>query len=85
MRGVGGIFFDNLSSAGGKTKQEIFEFCRDLGVLMVDYYSWMIQTNRDTPYSEEERDFQLLRRGRYAEFNLLWDRGTKFGIESKVT
>jgi len=82
MRGVGGIFFENLTEEFAP-KKKIFAFCVRLGKLMADYYSHVIRENRDTPTNEEERDFQLIRRARYAEFNLIHDRGTKFGLQSK--
>ena len=83
MRGDGGIFFEDMSESV-HTKQRLFDFCVDLGKLMVDYYSWVIQSNVDMPFSPDERDFQLVRRSRYVEFNLLHDRGTKFGLQAKV-
>jgi len=83
MRGVGGIFFEDLCETPRQTKQHIFEFCVSVGKLMVDYYSWVIQENIHKEYNDQHRDFQLIRRSRYAEFNLIHDRGTKFGLQSK--
>ncbi len=78
-RGVGGIFFDDLNSGG-------FERCLALtqavGNVFTEAYLPILATRRDTPYGERERDFQAYRRGRYVEFNLVFDRGTLFGLQS---
>lgn len=78
MRGVGGIFFDHLNH----DREAAFAFTLAVGDTFLDAYTPIVAANRDRPWSQRERDFQLLRRGRYAEFNLVWDRGTKFGLES---
>jgi coproporphyrinogen III oxidase len=78
MRGVGGIFFDHLRS----NRERNFAFARDLGLLFPELYAPFISEDRDKRFSEEQRAFQLYRRSRYVEFNLLYDRGTKFGLQS---
>jgi len=81
-RGVGGIFFDHLDQSTGKTKQELLDFTVALAKGFIDIYQTLLP-NRSATFSQAQRDFQLIRRGRYVEFNLLWDRGTKFGIQSQ--
>jgi coproporphyrinogen III oxidase len=78
MRGVGGIFFDYL----GEQLEEVFAFVRDAGRQILTAYLPIVDRRRHLPYGERERRWQLLRRGRYAEFNLLYDRGTAFGLRS---
>lgn len=77
-RGVGGLFFDHLR----EDKDRHFAFVTALGMAFPDVYRPLIQTNRDREYSEEQRAFQLYRRSRYVEFNLVYDRGTLFGLQS---
>lgn len=76
MRGIGGIFFDDLRGDLEKT----FAFVRDCGAAFVPSYDPIARRRRDERYGERERAFQLYRRGRYVEFNLLYDRGTAFGL-----
>jgi coproporphyrinogen III oxidase len=78
MRGVGGIFFDGL---GGDPEAEL-AFVADAARSFLDTYLPIVERHRDEPSTERERRFQLLRRGRYAEFNLLYDRGTRFGLKT---
>ncbi|MGQ4879179.1 oxygen-dependent coproporphyrinogen oxidase [Billgrantia sp. LNSP4103-1] len=78
-RGVGGLFFDDFNEWGFA---DCFAFQRAVGDAFLDAYLPIVQRRRDTPWSERERDFQLYRRGRYVEFNLVWDRGTLFGLQS---
>jgi coproporphyrinogen III oxidase len=78
-RGVGGLFFDDLSEGGFR---RCFEFTRSVGDHFLPAYEPIVQRRRDTPYGDRERDFQLYRRGRYVEFNLVHDRGTRFGLQS---
>ena len=78
-RGVGGLFYDDLSEGGF---ERCFGLMRAVGEGFVDAYLPILRRRRDTPYGDRERAFQLYRRGRYVEFNLVWDRGTRFGIES---
>jgi coproporphyrinogen III oxidase len=78
-RGVGGIFFDDLSEGGF---DRCFALTRAVGNSFTAAYLPIIERRRETPYGERERDFQAYRRGRYVEFNLVWDRGTLFGLQS---
>jgi coproporphyrinogen III oxidase len=78
-RGVGGLFFDDLSEWGFDRS---FEFLRSVGDSYIDAYLPIVQARKNTPFSEEQRQFQLYRRGRYVEFNLVYDRGTLFGLQS---
>lgn len=78
-RGVGGIFFDDLSEGGF---DRCFALQRAVGDAFLDAYLPIIARRRQTPYGERERHFQLYRRGRYVEFNLVFDRGTLFGLQS---
>jgi coproporphyrinogen III oxidase len=78
-RGVGGLFFDDFSERGF---EHSFGFMRSVGDHYLPAYLPIVQNRRDTLYGERERDFQLYRRGRYVEFNLVYDRGTLFGLQS---
>ncbi len=78
-RGVGGLFFDDLNEWGFERS---FEFLRAVGDSYIDAYQPIVQARKDTPFTEEQRQFQLYRRGRYVEFNLVYDRGTLFGLQS---
>jgi coproporphyrinogen III oxidase len=78
-RGIGGLFFDDLNEWGF---ERCFELLRRVGDHFLPAYLPILQRRRDLPYGERERDFQLYRRGRYVEFNLVWDRGTLFGLQS---
>lgn len=78
-RGVGGLFFDDLNETGF---EKSFEFMQSVGNHYLDAYLPIIHKRKDTPYGEHERNFQLYRRGRYVEFNLVYDRGTLFGLQS---
>jgi coproporphyrinogen III oxidase len=78
-RGIGGLFFDDLRDGGFET---CFAYQRAVGDAFLDAYLPIVARRRDTPYGEREREFQLYRRGRYVEFNLVWDRGTLFGLQS---
>ena len=79
-RGIGGIFFDRLSGNDEFTIEQRFNFVKEVGNSFLGAYLPLIEKNRTKPYTEENRQWQLLRRGRYAEFNLVYDRGTKFGL-----
>ena len=81
-RGVGGLFFDDLGADGKTDFDTAFGLTRAVGEAFVDAYLPIIERRRDTPYGERERDFQAYRRGRYVEFNLVFDRGTLFGLQS---
>jgi len=78
-RGVGGVFFDDFAELGFERS---FAMTRAVGDAFVGAYLPIVQRRRDTPYGERERDFQAYRRGRYVEFNLVFDRGTLFGLQS---
>ena len=78
-RGVGGIFFDYLKPTSDDHKNQVFGFVKAVGETFAPTYTALMKKNADIPYSEEEKQWQLVRRGRYLEFNLVWDRGTKFG------
>ncbi|MBS7457043.1 oxygen-dependent coproporphyrinogen oxidase [Coralloluteibacterium stylophorae] len=78
-RGVGGLFFDDLNADGFDA---CFGYQRAVGDGFLDAYLPIVERRRDTPWGEREREFQLYRRGRYVEFNLVYDRGTLFGLQS---
>jgi coproporphyrinogen III oxidase len=78
-RGVGGLFFDDLNEGGF---ERCFDLTKAVGNGFLDAYAPIVERRRDTPHGEREREFQLYRRGRYVEFNLVWDRGTLFGLQS---
>jgi coproporphyrinogen III oxidase len=78
-RGIGGVFFDDFSELGPEGS---FAMTRAVGDALLAAYLPIVRRRRDTPYGERERDFQAYRRGRYVEFNLVWDRGTHFGLQS---
>ena len=90
-RGVGGIFFDDLSAlpafgsspaaAGESDFERCFDFMRSVSAAFLEAYLPILRRRRDLPYGERERDFQLYRRGRYVEYNLVYDRGTRFGLQ----
>lgn len=80
-RGIGGIFFDQLSQSDLLSKAQIFEFCIALGTLLPELYLDQLSETKEN-ISKDKQAWQLLRRSRYVEFNLLHDRGTKFGIYS---
>ncbi len=81
-RGVGGIFFDHLNGTDGLSKKETFAFVMDLGNLFAPLYCKIMRDNSKQSYSVQEKDWQLHRRGRYVEFNLVLDKGTKFGLDT---
>ena len=78
-RGVGGLFYDDLNEWGFDTS---FSFMRSVGDAFLQAYVPIVLRNKDTVYGERERQWQLYRRGRYVEFNLVFDRGTLFGLQS---
>ena len=79
QRGIGGIFFDDFAELGFERS---FEMLRSVGDACLPAYLPIVERRRAMPYGERERAFQLYRRGRYVEFNLVWDRGTHFGLQS---
>ncbi len=78
-RGVGGVFFDDFNSAGF---EQSFAMTQSVGNHFIDAYLPILKRRKDSAYGERERDFQAYRRGRYVEFNLVFDRGTLFGLQS---
>ncbi|CAO3687061.1 hypothetical protein G6F70_005698 [Rhizopus microsporus] len=78
-RGIGGVFFDDFNS---KPAEEIFAFVKELGYRFLPSYVPILEKRKDMPFDDEMVRWQQIRRGRYVEFNLLWDRGTKFGLSS---
>ena len=81
-RGVGGIFYDYLDEKSGLTQDQLFDFAVAVGETFAPTYVPLLSRAQDRPWGEREKRWQLLRRGRYVEFNLVWDRGTKFGLET---
>jgi coproporphyrinogen III oxidase len=82
-RGIGGIFFDHLRDGEADLSLEhLLSFVSDVGSVLPQAYSPIVERRRGTPYGERERRFQLVRRGRYVEFNLVHDRGTLFGLQT---
>ena len=79
QRGVGGVFFDDFQELG---TERSFAMMQSVADSFLDAYMPIVQKRQATPYGEREREFQLYRRGRYVEFNLVWDRGTHFGLQS---
>jgi len=77
-RGIGGIFFDHLT----ERLEEVLAFQTDLGHLLADAYLPILERRMEMSFGQAELDWQEIRRGRYAEFNLVWDRGTRFGLET---
>ncbi len=82
MRGVGGIFFDELSPVGAGNWETDFAFVEDGVRTLLPSYLPVLKRRMDTPFGERERQWQLYRRGRYVEFNLVYDRGTTFGLQT---
>lgn len=77
-RGIGGLFFDDFNELG---LEKTFEFIQSVGTHYLQAYQAILARRKNTKFGERERDFQLYRRGRYVEFNLLYDRGTRFGLQ----
>lgn len=81
-RGVGGIFFDHKPAASDSDFEQLFAYTKDLALAYPRIYVQLLKANRNKAFTDSEKQWQYLRRGRYVEFNLLYDRGTKFGLES---
>jgi coproporphyrinogen III oxidase len=78
-RGIGGVFFDDWNQPDFQT---CFNLMQSVGEHFLAAYRPILEKRKDTPYGDRERDFQAYRRGRYVEFNLVWDRGTLFGLQT---
>ncbi|AHX03675.1 coproporphyrinogen III oxidase family protein [Ehrlichia chaffeensis str. Heartland] len=76
-RGIGGIFYDNINSGNWEAD---FQYTQAVGKFLLDIYPIIVKRNLHTPWTAEEREYQLVKRGRYVEFNLIYDRGTRFGL-----
>jgi coproporphyrinogen III oxidase len=81
-RGIGGIFFDRLNSDTEMSFEKNFAFWQDVGKAFAPIYVELIKRNKNKTFTEKNKQWQLLRRGRYVEFNLVYDKGTKFGLET---
>lgn len=81
-RGIGGIFFDHLRAVDEQSKTETMNFVLDLGNLFAPLYTNLVKRNANKEFNDLNKKWQRLRRGRYVEFNLVYDRGTKFGLET---
>jgi coproporphyrinogen III oxidase len=81
-RGIGGIFFDRLSPNPERSASAIFDYVKEIGNTFLPIYTHLLKKNKDTPYTEKEKQWQKIRRGRYVEFNLVYDKGTKFGLDT---
>lgn len=79
-RGIGGIFFDQQKPGALLSKQQLLDYCLDLGRNFVPLYAEVANKHRNKSFTAENKQWQKLRRGRYVEFNLVWDRGTRFGL-----
>jgi coproporphyrinogen III oxidase len=82
-RGIGGIFYDYLKPDEVMSADRLLEFAVALTNTFIDVYTPLVKKYKGVPYSDQQKQWQLLRRGRYVEFNLVYDRGTKFGLETK--
>jgi len=81
-RGIGGIFFDRLSQTEQHTQQDRWEFVKAVGSAFAPIYTTLMHKNAHLPYAESHKEWQYIRRSRYVEFNLVYDAGTKFGLET---
>lgn len=81
-RGIGGIFFDRLNSNENMLFEQNFAFWKDVGLAFAPIYTHFIEKNKTKTFGETQKQWQFLRRGRYVEFNLVYDKGTKFGLET---
>jgi len=81
-RGIGGIFYDRLEAKDDNEFEHLFEFGLSIGRLFPEVYGYFMKKNSQLPFGENEKSWQSLRRGRYVEFNLVWDAGTKFGLDT---
>jgi coproporphyrinogen III oxidase len=82
MRGIGGVFYDHLRPADNADALRLFEFQQANGNAFLPAYLPIVERRMGTPYNEKQREWQEIRRGRYVEFNLIYDRGTLFGLKT---
>lgn len=82
MRGIGGIFFDHLKTENEREKVKLFDFVQAIGQTFAPTYVELMKRHEHDPYTEPQKNWQLLRRSRYVEFNLVYDKGTKFGLDT---
>lgn len=82
-RGIGGIFFDRLSATEAASKEQLFAFVQSVSETFALVYTHFMQKNARIPFGPNEKEWQLVRRGRYVEFNLVYDKGTKFGLDTE--
>merc|ERR1719231_2114204 len=78
-RGVGGVFFDDMND---RPQEELLSFATDMAAAVVPAYVPLVAKHKDDEYTEQEKEWQQMRRGRYVEFNLVYDRGTTFGLRT---
>ncbi|MFM7813949.1 MAG: oxygen-dependent coproporphyrinogen oxidase [Flavobacteriales bacterium] len=81
-RGIGGVFFDYLRPSEQKSKDELFAFTQAIGHSFLKAYLPIVASNKELSYNDQQKQWQMMRRGRYVEFNLVYDRGTRFGLET---
>jgi coproporphyrinogen III oxidase len=81
-RGVGGVFFDRLTENADFDIEQRWKFIQDIGNQFAPIYTRLMSKNKNLPFSPDQKEWQFIRRGRYAEFNLVWDKGTKFGLDT---
>lgn len=81
-RGIGGIFFDRLSAEKDHSLTDRFNFVKEVGHTFAPVYTHLMKENKDLHFGKKEKQFQRIRRGRYAEFNLVYDKGTRFGLDT---
>jgi coproporphyrinogen III oxidase len=81
-RGIGGIFFDRLNDGDDMDFEKNLNFWKEVGETFAPVYTELIERNKNRSFTDKHKDWQLLRRGRYVEFNLVYDKGTKFGLET---
>lgn len=81
-RGIGGVFFDKLGSNDEFSKEDRWKFVQEIGNSFAPIYTHFMDKNKGLPYTQNHKEWQSVRRGRYVEFNLVWDKGTKFGLDT---
>jgi coproporphyrinogen III oxidase len=81
-RGIGGIFFDRLNADSGHSKEKLWDYVLAVGDTFAPIYTALMARHKHESFTEQQKEWQLLRRGRYVEFNLVYDKGTKFGLDT---